>query len=171
MNALAGKAVTRQLDEQRHMDRGVIKENAVSQFPMLTQRLAVVGCYDDERIVVQPLAPQIIQELAYDIVHVGDCSVIRLFGILAAERFRRIVGVVCIPEVKPQEKRAPLLLAHPFERMSEGYFAAPLHRSFATFAGFLAMKARVVDIKAALEPRGKSVFGIENDAAYKCSSM
>ena len=124
----------------------------MSQFAVLSQRFAVVSRYDDERIVVPPLAPQIIQELAYDIVHVGDCPVVGLFGIFAAKRFWRIVWVVCIPEVKPQEKRAPLLLAHPFERMSEGYFAAPLHGCFATFAGFLTMKARVVNIKAALEP-------------------
>ncbi len=67
--------------------------------------------------------------------------------------------------MKPQEKRAALLLADPFEHVSQGHLAAALHGGFAALSGFLPMKACVVDIEAALEAGGEAVFRIEDDAA------
>ena len=67
--------------------------------------------------------------------------------------------------MKPEKKRAALLLADPFEHVSQGHLAPTLHGSLAPFPRFLPTKARVVDIEAALESGGKPVFRIENDAA------
>src|ERR1041384_3132922 len=150
------------------MDGGVVKENTVGQFAVVAQGFSVIGGDSNQDVVVQTLFSQIIKQLAYRRIHVGDAPVIRGFRKLAAERFGWIVGVVRIPQVEPQEKGATLLLVEPFERVSQGHFAAALHRSLAALAGLLPVKACVVDIEAALESGGKPIFRIEDDATDKC---
>src|SRR5205814_3181645 len=83
----------------------------------------------------------------------------------AAERFGGIVRVVGVPQVEPQEKRAALLLADPFQHIFEGHLAATLHGGFAALPGLLSMKARVVHIEAAFEAGGKPVFRVQDNAA------
>ena len=60
---MAGKAIAGKFQEQRHVDGSVVKENTVGQFAVVAQGFAVIRCDSDQRIVVQPLTPQIGQQL------------------------------------------------------------------------------------------------------------
>src|SRR5207247_3717082 len=108
---------------------------------------------------------QIVKQFPHSSIHVGDTPVVRGVRKPAAERFGWIVGIVRVPQVKPQKKRTALLLAEPFEYVSQGHLAASLHGSLAALPGLLPVKACVVDIEAALESGGKPVFWVEDDAA------
>ena len=165
IDTLGGKTIARKFEEQGHVDSSVVKENTVRQFSVFAQGFAVIGGDGDQRIVIQPLAPQIVQQLPDSGVHVGDSPVVRGVWIPAAERFGWIVGVVRVPQVKPQEKRTAFLLPDPFEHVSQGHLAAALHGSFAPLPGLLPVKAGVVDIQASFESGGKPGFRVEDDAA------
>jgi hypothetical protein len=44
---------SRQLEEQRHVDRLVVEKNAVRGFAVLPERFAVIGHHRDQRVVIQ----------------------------------------------------------------------------------------------------------------------
>ena len=165
LDALADKTLAGKFEEQGYVDGSVVKENAVGQFAVVAQGFAVIGGDSDQRIVIQPLVPQIVKQFPHSSIHVGDTPVVRGVRKPAAERFGWIVGIVRVPQVKPQKKRTALLLAEPFEYVSQGHLAASLHGSLAALPGLLPVKACVVDIEAALESGGKPVFWVEDDAA------
>src|SRR5216683_7239464 len=106
----ADKTIPGKFKEQGHVDGSVVKENTVGQFAVVAEGFAVIGGDGDQRVVIQPLFPQIIKQLAYRRIHVGDTPIVRSLRKSAAERFGWIVGVVRVPQVEPQEKRTALLL-------------------------------------------------------------
>src|SRR2546428_4077283 len=167
IDTLADKTIAGKFEEQGYVDGSVVKENTVSQFAVVAQGFAVIGGDSDQRIVIQPLTPQIVKQLTYNIIRVSDTPVVRGVRKPAAERFGWTVGVVRVPQVKPQEKRTTVLLVEPFEHVSQGHLAAALHGSLAALPGLLPVKACVVDIEASLESGGKPVFGVKDDAADK----
>ncbi len=147
------------------MDGSVVKENTVGEFAVVAQGFAVIGGNGNQRIVIQPLVPQVVKQFAYGGIYVGDTPIVRGTRKLAAEGFGRIIGVVRVPQVKPQEKGTALLLPEPFEHEPQGHLAAALHGSLSALPRFLPVKACVVDIETALESGGKPVFGVKDDAA------
>src|SRR5258707_1645044 len=132
---------------------------------MLAQGLTVIGGNGDDGVVVEPWPSQVVEQLPYSRIHVGNPPVVRGAGKPAAKGFGWIVRVVRVPQVKPQKKRTALLPGNPFEHVVEGHLAAALHGGLAALSGLLPVKAGVVDIKAALESRGEPVFRVKDDAA------
>ena len=72
----AGLLSLGQLDQQRHVDGLVVKENAVLVFAMIAQALAVVREEDDERLVIDVQTLQLGDQLAHDLVRRGDLAVV-----------------------------------------------------------------------------------------------
>ena len=52
VHTLAGRTIAGKFQEQGHMDRRIVKENAVGQFAVFAQRFAVIGGDGDQRVVV-----------------------------------------------------------------------------------------------------------------------
>ena len=97
IDTLADKTIAGKFDEQGHVDGSVVKENTVCQLAVVAQRFAVIGGDGNQRIVIQPLVPQIVKQLTHSGIHGGDAPVVRGVRKPAAERFGWIVGVVCVP--------------------------------------------------------------------------
>jgi len=101
----SGKGLPRQLDDERHLDRLAIEEDAVLLLPVVAEPFAVVGEEDDERPVVDPQLLQLVEKRADDAVRGRHLRVVAV-GILRPVRLRRLVGRVGLVRVEKREEGA-----------------------------------------------------------------
>ena len=76
----AARRPLRQLEDQRHLERLAVEEDAVLLLAVVAQPLAVVGEEDDDRPVVDPLLLQLGEQVADDRVGGGDLAVVGAAG-------------------------------------------------------------------------------------------
>jgi len=69
------------------------------------------------------------------------------------EWLRRIIRVMGIVEMQPEEKRSLLVTAQPRQRAIGHILGAPLHALVAVFARLTLVKIGVIHVEAALETR------------------
>src|SRR3970040_996341 len=84
----------RQLEDERHVQRRVVNEEAMSLFAMLPQTLTVVANDDDQRLVVQVVFLQELDQAAYLLVVKSNFTVVGLRFVSRAVRGRRAVRMV-----------------------------------------------------------------------------
>src|SRR5579863_5765630 len=92
------------------MDRLVIKKHPMAFLPMFAKCFSVVSCNRDHSVLIQPVLPQYFHKAPDDRVRVSNLAVIKSGSVARLERFRRIVRVVRVVKVKPDKKRAALLM-------------------------------------------------------------
>ncbi len=80
---------------------------------------------------------------------------------MSLERLWRIVRIVGIVEMQPDEKRPLLMTAQPAQRAVGNILGAPLHALVAILSRLALMKMGVIQVKAAVEA-GSSRTRIEN---------
>ena len=89
------------LDDQRHVDRLVVEEQAVLLLAVIAEAFAVIRQQHDRRSVVELMRLQVVDEAADDLVGVGDLAVV---GRVLREARRRRVGLVRLVEMQEQER-------------------------------------------------------------------
>src|ERR1700676_4741470 len=99
------------------------------------------------------MLPQYLHEAADNRIGICDLAVVRGGGIVSFERLRRIIRVMSIVEVQPDEKWPLLVTAQPPQRAVSNIFRAPLHALVAVFARLTLVKIGVIYVEAALEAR------------------
>jgi hypothetical protein len=149
-NRAAGIARRRELQQQRHLDRLAVEEDAVLLFPMVAEAFAVVGDDEDEGAVVEPAVAQELQEVAHDRIGAGDLRVIRRPH-AAAVRLGRVVRRVWLVEVEKDEERLRGMRIDERARRGGGRGAVALHESHRLLAAGR-RDAIVVRLEAARDP-------------------
>jgi hypothetical protein len=102
-HALAGRALPRQLQHQRDLQRFPIQEDAVLLLPVVEQALAMVGQEHDQRSVVEVLLLERGDEAPDQAVRVSDLSVVGTVLVLGLVRLGRRVRRVRVEQVQEEE--------------------------------------------------------------------
>jgi hypothetical protein len=97
-------------EHKGHVHTGVIDENSMSVFAVLTKGFSVVAHHDKQRAVALPALVEPIGESVDLGIHEGNLAVICL-GILR----RRSVGIVRIVKMQPRKERPGLVRIEPGE--------------------------------------------------------
>ena len=71
--------------------------------PVLAQALAVVGGHEEERVVPQAESAESVVEAPHELVGEGHLAVVQPCGVARRVGLGRLVGVVRIVEVQPEE--------------------------------------------------------------------
>src|SRR5439155_4225668 len=100
-------------------------------------------------------------------IRVGDLRVVGRLRETRAERLRRLVGIVGVIEVDPEEEGPGGALAEPDERARHHLASAALHRGVAILLAALDLEAGVVSVEAAVETGGEPAAGIEDQRAHE----
>ena len=88
------------------MRGGVVEKNSVSVFVMLAQAFAMISDHDDQCILVAAALFQISDEVGQRRIGIGDLAVVQMIFVSLRIRRRRLVGIVRIVEVNPDEMGA-----------------------------------------------------------------
>src|SRR6266566_2278391 len=131
-------------------------------FSMRAERFAVICHHRDQRLIVKPMLLECIKQLAYARVRVCNLTVIGLGCVVLFIGRRRIVRVMRIIEMHPQEKWPARHLAEPAESMIHDVPSPPLDGFIAIHPMPPQMKSGVIHVKSAIEPGSRSVQWIEN---------
>ena len=92
------------------MDGFIVEESAVGIFSVIAKRFAMVGHHGDQRVVEEAASAKLGQQLSYDGIGIGDLAVVGGRFVVGLVRFGRIVGVVRIVQVDPDEKWSARLI-------------------------------------------------------------
>jgi hypothetical protein len=136
----------------------------VEGLAVLAQALAVVGRDHEQGLFAQAQPAQGLVEATDQLVRKGHLAVVEPARIAGGIRLRRLVGIVGIVEVQPQEgaRRGRPLASdrlEPGHRGPGGDVTLLLERAQELGLAGPAFEARVVDLEAAVEPGGR----IEHD--------
>ena len=127
----------------------------------------MVGEDGHDRRVEEPCCAQTVDEPAHLRVHVRDLAVVGRLREPGAERLRRVVGIVRVVEVDPQEERSRRPFRQPGQRAGHDLAAASLHRRVAVFLTALDLEARVVRVEPAVEAGGEAAARVQDQRAYE----
>jgi hypothetical protein len=89
------------LDDERHVDRLVVDEQAVLLLAMIAESFAVIRHQHDRRTVVELMRLQVLHQAADDFVAVRDLAVV---GRVRREACRRCVRLVRLVEMEKQKR-------------------------------------------------------------------
>ena len=89
---------SRELEDQRHVNRAVVDEIAVERLAVISQSLSMVGGHYDRGALEESPRLQILDELPDQRVRVGHLSIIRAPRVLRSIGLWRRVGIVRIEE-------------------------------------------------------------------------
>jgi hypothetical protein len=154
--------LTRDDGDQGNPESAVVGKIAVSGFPMLAQGFSVVSCQYDQRIFVEPLILDIIEQLAQRKINIGHLAVIGSVSILRFERLWRLITLMRVETMDPEEPPAVL----DFEP-SQGIPDDGLGFSFDV--GKFLRRARSVIVVVDVESLGESEPGIKGEGSDKSS--
>ncbi len=108
VDRLSRPGAARELDEQRHLERLSIEEDAVGVVAVVAEPFAVIRHQDDESVVVVPQFAQTVEQAAHEVVGVGDLGIV---AVAVAGRERRWSGVRGVRLVDVEEEEEPPVLA------------------------------------------------------------
>src|ERR1700677_4704341 len=94
-----------QLEEQRHMSRGIVEEDSMSLFAVFSESFAMVTHHDDQRVPISVLALEITQQVSQCGVRVGYLTVVQTIFVDLRVRRRRLIGVMRIVKMDPDKAR------------------------------------------------------------------
>jgi hypothetical protein len=157
----------READDERDPDRRVVEEDAVGVLAVLAEGLAVIARRHDERAVEVPPLPQPREEAGDGCVHRGDFAVVGLPREALGEGRRRVVGVVSVEEMDPEEDGAPWTAVEPRERPRDHVSTPSLLRGIGIGPVPPPPEARIVRVEAAVESRGDRSLRVENDGSQE----
>ena len=163
--------IERQLDQQRNVKGFVVEKHSVRVLTVRPQRLAVIRHHRNQGFVVETVLAQRVQQFADAGVRISDFSVVGLRGVAFLEWRRRIVGVMRIVQMHPQEERPIGHLAEPSQGVIYHHRGAPLDRLVAVGAVAAQPKTRVINVEAAIKSRRSAVQRIENQRCHEGPSL
>src|SRR5437879_13700246 len=113
---------------------GIIEKDSVCVFMMLAEALAMVAYHYDHGIFVTPQLLQVRQKICECRIRIRDFAIVKMIFIGLRVGRRRLIGIMWVVEVKPDEMRAGRIRVHPFFCALEDVHASPLEPSQASFS-------------------------------------
>lgn len=134
---------------------------------MRAERFTMVGHHRNHGFVIKAVLAQRVQQFADAGVGVGDFSVVELGSEALLVGRRRVVGIVRVVKMDPEEEWSIGNLAEPSQGVLDHDFGAPLHRFVAVSAVAAQVKARVIDVEAPVKSGSRAIQRIENQRSHK----
>ncbi len=116
----------------------------------------------DQGFVVEIVLTNLVEELAYTRIDVCNFAVVGLRGKASLVGFRRIVRIMRVVEMNPQEERPVRQLAKPRERMIHNIAGAAFDRLVAVSAMAPQVESGIVDFESAIEARSGPIERIKD---------
>ena len=99
-----GHRVERRPDQQRHVHRRLVDEEAVRAFAVFAEALAVIAHHHDDGAIGEVMRIEIAEQPADLRIDEGDLADVRMPGVARLERLWRIVRRVRVVEMDPAEE-------------------------------------------------------------------
>src|SRR5208282_2510068 len=98
---------------------------------------------------------QNLDQAADNRIGVRNLAIVWERGVVGLERLRRIIGVVGIVEMQPDEEWPLLMMAQPPESAVGNILSPPLHALVAVFSWLAHVEVGVIDVKPTLKAGGR----------------
>ena len=133
-------------------------------FAVVTQAFAVITRQDDQRIRKTRLLLQERHQTAYLSIDKGNSPVIGASLVTAGVRLRRVVGVMGIVKMNPEEERPPGALLQPAQRFVDYHVTRSFHNVCLRFVKMVEVEVIEIGFKTLIQ----SIAGIEHRGAEEC---
>src|ERR1700678_482572 len=129
----------------------------------------MIADYENDRILIETVFLEISDEVRQRGIRVSDLAIVKVPFISLRIRRRRLVRIVRIVEVHPQEVRARWMPSQPRLRTLGDVDASALDSSPARL-GLRMLGKIIVEIKASIEA-GSECFAVEDHRANECCGV
>src|ERR1700686_4524219 len=92
------------MEDERNMQGRVVDKKSVRLFSVLAQALPVITAQHNKRVLIEVLFLQKANEPAHLLVRKSDLAIIQTILVFRTEGRRRMVGIMWIVKVHPEEK-------------------------------------------------------------------
>src|SRR6266403_6290175 len=167
LDSFSGGAPSRQLEQERHANGLIVEKNPVRGLSVFAQGLAMISHDGYQRAVIKPAQPQPTEEFAHRGIGVCNFAVVRRGSVLGLVRLRRIIGVVRVVEMHPDEERPLVVCGQPLQRVSDDFAAAAFNRLVTVFSLAPSVEAGIVEVKSALKTGSRPCSWAEDQRADK----
>ncbi len=141
----------RRAHQERHVQRRLIGEEAVQALLVLAEPFAVVGEDDERRVVAEPERAERVLEAAEELVGPRHLAVVGTPCVAGGVGLGRLVGIVRLVEVKPEEDSLARLAVEPRDGLRDRGLAPLLDGVQELRVAARALEAIGVDVEAAVE--------------------
>ena len=152
LNPAAAESGFRQPHDQRHPSRAVVDEEAVEVLAVVAEPFPVVGCDHQKGPLEQASGLERLAQSSDQAVRVGDLRVVGPLRIARRERLGRLVGVVRLEQVQPQEERRARHLVEPGLGLPDRLRPPTLDGRQIQHARILDLELVVVAVEAPVDP-------------------
>ena len=150
--------------DQRDVESGVVKEDTVRRFAVFAQALAVIAHHDNQSARGEAQLIEAIEQAPHLLVHVSNFAVVEVLRVQVLVRLGRVVRLVGIVVVRPEEELPLAILLQPVERAIGHHAGAPL-RKIAGKSSLLRLMAHVIVIS--IKPMGEAKVLRHHPRAHK----
>src|ERR1700674_390134 len=131
----------------------------------------MIGHDGNQRAVIKTPQAQPTEQFAHRGIFVGNLAVVGRGSVLGLVGFGRVIGVVCVVEMHPDEERPFLVRVQPCQRVRYDFAAAAFNCLVSVFSRAPTVEARIVDVKSTLKAGGRPRFWVEDQRADKRRRM
>ncbi len=142
----------RQFEDERHMGRCVVQENAMRLLTVFPKPLPMITDHNDERVLIPVRPLEILHQLPQRAICVGNLTVIQMLLVGLRKRRRWFIGIMWIVKVYPNKPLLARMPIHPRFSASNHIHSAPLKDSPMLMR--LRWRRKIVVVsEASVEPR------------------
>ena len=143
------------MNDERHVQRGIVDEEAVGFLAVLSQALAMIAAENDHSVFIQAFGFQETNEPSYLRICEGDFTVVGTVLVFGRIRGRGMIGIVRIVQVHPEKKLLLIILAEPVQRHIGHHVAGTLHFFQVGFLQAVEIEVVVVEIESAIQSEAR----------------
>ncbi len=122
-----GRRRTRQMNDERNVQRGVIDEEAVGFLAVLAQTFAMIAAENDHGVVIQSFGFQEMNEASDLRIRESDLTVVGTVFVFGCIWGRGMIGIMGIVQVHPEKEFFLIILAEPVQGHIGHQIAGTLH--------------------------------------------
>ena len=150
-----GRPCARQMNDERHVQRGVVDEEAMGFFSVLAQALAVIAAENDHGVLIQAFGFEEMNQASHLRIGESDFSVVGTVLVFGRIRGRGMIGIVRIVQVHPEKEFLLIVLAEPVQGHVGHQVAGTLHFFQIRFLQAIEVEVVVVEIESAIQSKAR----------------
>src|SRR6266496_4734071 len=138
-------------------------------FSVFSQAFSVISEEDNQRVVVEFVVLEVVNDLSYVLGGVSDLSVVGALAVLAIVRRRRFVWIVRVEQVQPQKKRLLVVFLEPVQSLTN-HNVAPAFGNRLPVTVQREGKVVVIGIESLVQPPARFEHGGSYDGSRPVAS-